>query len=248
MENLTDQKQTISQNQHPQRGRSMVIGLLIVAFGLLYMLHNLDVLDHKTWRAIFSWPMLLVAIGIVNLADRKTTWGLILLAVGGAFLIDRFYDLPFNLFTFFWPAVLIIIGVGLIMSNSSNKVFTAFHRIRNRSSVSDTDQIEDVAVFGGSERYFHSLNFKGGEMIAIFGGSKIDLTQCKLAPGENKLEMIAIFGGTTLIVPNDWNIIIKVVPVFGGFTDKRYNLNVDHTKTLIIDGVAIFGGGELKSY
>lgn len=247
MENLPERDENILKNPNPQRGKTWIIGILIVAFGLLYLLRNLDLMDQRTWQTIFSWPMLLVAIGIVNLADRKTTWGLILLGVGGVFLIDR-YMVDFELNKFFWPAIMILIGIYLIMSNSGSRIFSVFNRLKYSSSGSDSDRLEDIAVFGGSDRRFHSLNFKGGESIAIFGGSKIDLTQCKLAPGENKLEMIAVFGGTTLIVPNDWNVRLNVVPVFGGFTDKRHNLNVDFTKTLVIDGVAIFGGGELKSY
>lgn len=116
------------------------------------------------------------------------------------------------------------------------------------SVVTDGDMIADSSVFGGSERIMHSQNFKGGEIVAIFGGSKIDLTQCTLAPGQNRLEVKAVFGGTTLVVPNDWNISFESVNIFGGFADKRRNINIDPRKTLIISGMALFGGGEIKSY
>jgi predicted membrane protein len=234
--------------QYRNPAKTMVIGLMVVAFGLLYMLRNMQVIDQQTWRVIFSWPMLLVAIGIINLAERKISWGLLFLAIGGAFLIDRYYDLSFNLFTFFWPVMIIVIGIFLIFSNASCPLINRFRRNKTRVSGSDGDVIEEAAVFGGSERIIHSNNFKGGEIVAVFGGSKLDLTQCQLAPGENKLELVAVFGGTTLIVPNDWNVKMEIVNVFGGFADKRHNLNVDYNKTLIIEGVAIFGGGELKSY
>ncbi|KAF0194927.1 MAG: hypothetical protein FD166_3167 [Bacteroidetes bacterium] len=228
------------------RLKTMVVGVLVVTFGLLYMLHNMYVIDQQTWRIIFSWPMLLVALGVVNLAERKYSWGLLLLAVGSAFLADRYYDLPFNLFTFFWPAIIIIIGIGLIFSNTCTKF--RFRKNRPDFSNTDGDFIDETAVFGGSERAIHSTNFRGGKIVCVFGGSKIDLTQCQLAPGRNEIEMTAIFGGTTLIVPNDWNIKVEVFNAFGGFTDKRRNLNVDYNKTLVIRGAAIFGGGELKSY
>ncbi len=186
------------------RFKTMVVGVLIIAFGLLFMMRNMDLIDRQTWRMIFSWPMLLVALGVVNLAERKFTWGLVLLAVGSVFLADRFYDLPYNLFTFFWPAIIILIGIGLIFSNSCTK----FRIRRNKPDISDAegDLIDESAIFGGSERTIHSLNFRGGEIVSIFGGSKIDLTQCQLSPGRNEIEMTAIFGGSTLIVPNDWNI------------------------------------------
>lgn len=247
MENLEKHENQFQQyKRSPQK--TMLMGLLIVLFGILYMMHNIGLVNPVLWRVIFSWPMLLVAIGLVNLADRKPAVGLILIAIGGAFLLNRYYDLPFNLFTFFWPVMIIIIGIVLILSNTRSSFVARIRNRRVRTSASDGDMIDDASVFGGGERIFHSRNFKGGEIVAIFGGSKIDLTQCTLAPGENKLEIVAIFGGTTLIVPNDWNVSVEAVNIFGGFNDKRRNLNVDHNSSLVIFGVAIFGGGELKSY
>ncbi len=247
MENLNKQEKPAHLYKHnPQK--TMLTGLLVVLFGLLYMMHNMQLISPRLWHVIFSWPMLLVAIGLVNLFDRKPLWGMLMIVIGGAFLVDRYYDLPFNLFTFFWPVLIIFIGIVLILSNSNQGIIARLKNWRDKTLVSNGDLIDDASVFGGGERIFHSLNFKGGEIVAIFGGSKIDLTQSTLAPGENKLEIVAIFGGTTLIVPNDWNIRVEAVNIFGGFTDKRRNLQVDHNKTLVISGIAIFGGGELKSY
>lgn len=247
MENLDKHESHFQQyKRSPQK--NLLLGLLVVLFGVLFMMHNMQLISPHLWRIIFSWPMLLVAIGLVNLANYKTGWGLLLIAVGGAFLLNRYYELPFNLFSFFWPVVIIIIGITLILSNSRSGIVSRLKGSRVRIDNSDGNKIDDASVFGGSERIVHAQNFKGGEIVAIFGGSKIDLTQSKLAPGENRLEIVAIFGGTTLIVPNDWNIRFESVNIFGGFNDKRHNLNVDQSKTLVISGVAIFGGGELKSY
>ncbi len=76
------------------------------------------------------------------------------------------------------------------------------------------------------------------------------MSSCKLAEGTNVLNVTAIFGGSTIIVPRDWNVIMNVTPIFGGFSNKirrEPNLVVDQTRTLIIKGTAIFGGGEVKS-
>ncbi len=245
METYHDNENNKVMKPHHQL-KTMLVGVLVVTFGLLFMMHNMGLIDRSVWRIIFSWPMLLVALGVVNLAEQKFSWGLILLSVGGVFLIDRYYDLPYNIFTFFWPVLIIAIGLGMIFTNS----FRAFRIRRNRPDFisPDGDQLNEQAIFGGSERAIHSNNFRGGEIVAIFGGTKTDLTQCQLAPGDNVLELTAIFGGTTLIVPNDWNVKVEMTNIFGGFSDKRRNMNVDFNKTLIIKGAAIFGGGELKSY
>jgi len=226
--------------------KTMLVGILIVSFGLLYMLRNMGMINHSTWHMIFSWPMLLVVLGVVNLAERKFSWGVLLLAVGVVFLADRYYDLPYNLFTFFWPIIIIMVGVSLIFSNSLSSL--RFKRSKPDVVTEDGDYIDEAAIFGGSERVIYAQNFRGGKVVAIFGGTKLDLTQCQLAPGNNYLEMIAIFGGSTLIVPNDWNVKVESFNAFGGFADKRRNLNIDISKTLVIKGATVFGGGELKSY
>ncbi len=111
--------------------------------------------------------------------------------------------------------------------------------------------IDIINIFSGGERQIVTENFKGGKITSIFGGSEIDLTQAKLAPGVSELEIACIFGGTTIIVPTDWNIKVEVVPVLGGFGDERkLNLGraVDTSRQLIIKGAVVFGGGEIKSY
>jgi predicted membrane protein len=112
------------------------------------------------------------------------------------------------------------------------------------------DYINDVNVFGGSEKKLSTQTFRGGKITSVFGGSNYDMLNCKLAEGKNVLDMINIFGGSKIIVPNNWKIHIEVVSIFGGFSDKRklVNINPDCPECeLYITGIAIFGGGEIKS-
>ena len=65
------------------------------------------------------------------------------------------------------------------------------------------------------------------------------------------IDILAIFGGSTLIVPKEWNVILDVFPLFGGFSNKirrAPETKIDMQKTLIIKGLVIFGGGEVKSF
>jgi len=60
--------------------------------------------------------------------------------------------------------------------------------------------------------------------------------------------MVALFGGSSLIVPSDWNVKVEVFNIFGGYVDRRMSNQVDYNKTLVIKGVTIFGGGDVKSF
>jgi predicted membrane protein len=235
-----------NENTSVSRGmnrKSLVFGLLVLGFGFSWLLHNMGFLGERTWDVIFSWQMLVIAIGIINVAnDTHKGFGWILIAVGGFFLVSDYYDLPTSFRHIFWPALLIIIGLVLIFGSS--KIF----RRRDFTVSKGEDFIEEVAVFGGSDRYINSQAFRGGKIVSVFGGSKLDLTKVELAEGNIEIEIVAVFGGSTLLVPNDWNIKLEVFNIFGGYGDKRVRSQVDYNKTVIIKGVAIFGGGEIKSY
>ena len=223
-----------------------IIGVVLVLAGLFLVMRNTGFFPEFIDHVIFSWPMLLVCIGLVmTLGASEKTSGVIVMAVGGFFLIPMIFRETFHAYNMFWPSIFIIIGVIFI--------FTKRHGWNAVSTTAMTgdDYIDIVNVFSGGERQIVSENFKGGKVSAVFGGTELDLTKAKLAPGRNELEIACIFGGATFIVPDDWNISISVTPVLGGFTDSRKLLpgrTVDPTRQLVIKGAVIFGGGEIKSY
>jgi len=96
---------------------------------------------------------------------------------------------------------------------------------------------------------FISDNFRGGKLTNIFGGSDINLSKANPVPQGCIIDAVVIFGGSNLIVPDDWQVKTEAVSIFGGVSDKRVMpaaFNPD--KTLVIKGVVIFGGIEIKSY
>jgi len=245
-ENYRDERRPYRPEHHHLQNNRAIIGVILVLVGLFLVMRNTGVFPDFIDHVIFSWPMLLVTIGLIitiGSSGGKTS-GIIVMAVGAFFLIPHIFREAFDV-NMFWPAIFIIIGVIFIFSKRRgwNSVSTA-------PLVGD-DYIDYVHVFSGGERQIVSDNFRGGKVTAIFGGSEIDLTKAKLAPGVSELELACVFGGTTIIVPDDWNVKIEVVPVLGGFGDSR-KLNpgrtVDTTKQLIIKGAVVFGGGEVKSY
>jgi predicted membrane protein len=195
---------------------------------------------------IFSWPMLLVAIGLVmTLGASERTAGIIVMAVGGFFLIPTIFRETFHAYNMFWPSIFIIVGAIFILSKRRG-----WSSVISKGSIGD-DYIDYVNIFSGGERQIVTDNFKGGKVTAIFGGTELDLTKAKLAAGKSELEIACIFGGATLIIPDDWFVSIDITPILGGFSDSRKlspGRTIDSSKHLIIKGTVIFGGGEVKSY
>ena len=233
-------------DHHHLTNNRAIVGVILVLIGLFLVLRNTGFFPGFIENIIFSWQMLLIAIGLVitiGSSGGKTS-GIIVMAVGAFFLIPHIFSEAFDV-NMFWPSIFIIIGIIFIFSKRKG-----WNSVSTSPQVGD-DYIDYVHVFSGGERQIVSDNFRGGKVTAVFGGSEIDLTKAKLAPGVSELELACVFGGTTIIVPDDWNVKIEVVPVLGGFGDSR-KLNpgrvIDTTRQLVIKGAVVFGGGEVKSY
>lgn len=220
----------------------MFLGLFLIA----------DLADIVPWRMrdfIFTWQVLLIVLGIIFISNKESKGtGVILIAIGGFFLLPRFFELPYYWRSLFWPSMLIVLGLVVIFGGKRHGGKKAC--FGSNSKISSEDYLDDVTVFGGGDRNVTSQQFKGGKITHIFGGSKYDFSRAMLAAGDNHLELVMAFGGTKLIVPEEWDIRIEVTSVFGGFSDKRVRSIVekDRTKTLIITGVNVFGGGEIVNY
>ena len=60
------------------------------------------------------------------------------------------------------------------------------------------------------------------------------------------IDLFAMMGGTEILVPRDWDVTIRVVSLLGGCADKRRPSSLPATKHLIIQGMAVMGGVEIK--
>ena len=102
-----------------------------------------------------------------------------------------------------------------------------------------------VAILSGSRGVITSQDFRGGEIVAIFGGVRLDLRQAAISVDRAVLDISAVFGGVELRVPENWLVETKGVGIFGGFDDKTLHPKRDpnaKTPELVITGTAVFGG------
>jgi len=241
--------ETIHQHPHHFKRNPMkkfIFGILILLTGSLLLAFNLGALPVEYKRIVFSWQMLLIAIGLINLFSKDSyIFGAILIIIGGYFIIPKAFPGQTVLLSTYWPVLLIFLGLIIILK----KGFFNFHN-RIKKTTTDSSFIEEVNIFGGNKHKVNAPSFKGGKIVNVFGGSHIDLSHTQLEEGKNILELVCVFGGVELIIPSDWIIHVETASVLGGFADKRININPQTTgnKELFIKGVVVFGGGEIKSY
>jgi predicted membrane protein len=236
-------------------GKKVAFGVVLLAAGALLLAYNFDLFPQRVFDIVFSWPMILVTLGFINLYSRQSiVAGVILLLVGSFFLLPHIFAFDFNFVKLLWPAMLIFIGIMLIFRRSVNckahaHINATFEQTETTNTVEEDHYINEINVFSGTKKALAINNFKGGKITCIFGGGEYDLRNCMMSPGRNYIEITAIFGGATIVLPSDWHVRVDMFSLFGGFEDKRYNYNnnSDSAETmLVIKGTAIFGGGEIK--
>jgi predicted membrane protein len=243
-------------------------GLFVVAIGAVLLLDQMG-FPLPDW--LFTWPVLLIVIGLFAGLRRCFRGGggwMILILIGAFFLMqENFPSLPIH--RFLWPGILIFIGLVIIISprrrwrmrgewghdwerhrwdrHRWNKgSYSGFSS--TKEGYSSEDFIDSTAIFGGVHKKVVSKNFKGGDITSLMGGTEIDLTQADFT-GTVRLDVTQIMGGTKIIVPPHWEVRSEVSAVFAGFEDKRQQPAVTNpNKVLILDGTSIFGGIELRNY
>ena len=225
--------------------RIVLAGFLIIA-GTALLLRNLNLLPEIP-DYFFTWPMLVILFGsYLLITKQKIILSLFIMGAGLYFLLPEVAGVNIHDMRIFWPLLIIAAGIILIQKGLSHDrdISAEPEKIGPEINFINSDSVMSV-----SKKIILSQQFKGGKVNNIFGGSELNFLNAKLAPGKNNLELNAIFGGCTLIIPSDWNVNVEMVSVFGGFSDKRKISVSDFSgSSLVITGSCIFGGGEIKSH
>ena len=237
-----------------------LIGILLVALGVLLLLDNTTVFGVDWSLFATYWPVLLIVWGLWWLFSgglRFRIWPIILILVGVGFQLSELGLWQWNV-SQLWPAIIVIVGLYLLLGRRGRR---GFRRRRNanspvasgssarpggRSSVSSGSTWNGVHVFGGVQDRVTAQDFRGGEAVAVFGGIDLDLREAALAEGRADLEVTAIFGGVQLRVPPGWRVNLRNVTLLGGTEQSRQQpAPEDTTGELTITGTVMFGGLEI---
>jgi hypothetical protein len=110
----------------------------------------------------------------------------------------------------------------------------------------DSNEVALIAIFGGAELESRASAFRGGSMLAWFGGVEADLRHATLAP-DALLTVTALFGGVEIELPEGWRVE-RSTRVFGGGVQIDVPEPDDPAApTLSVEGFAAFGGIEIKA-
>lgn len=221
---------------------SLITGLVLIGVGVVFLLDQFGLVKAANiWN---FWPLFFVVPGLVKLTSPGSVgdrvWGSFLVLFGTVLILHEFGRFPYG-WNYLWPLFLIVAG-GLLMWQS-------YQTKRDGLALSGEDDVRVFSVFGGSEQHVNSQHFRGGQLVAVFGGYQLDLTQAEIEGEQAILDATSVFGGGEVRIPRHWNVMIKGIGVFGGYGDETGKYPKDTTKpakTLVVKGVAMFGGVSVK--
>ena len=105
----------------------------------------------------------------------------------------------------------------------------------------ESDEVALMAVFDGTSLESEAKSFRGGSMVAWYGGVDADLRKAELA-SEARLNVAAMFGGIQLLVPPSWRVQSNVRAIAGGVEVGGKDPDDPDAPLLVLDGYAFCGG------
>jgi len=122
----------IDQNQVKDRDQSRkVLAIFLIVIGFLWIARQSGIfygypffhMNHvfapvgrvfgSLAHLVFSWPMILILVGLVLMAGKRSA-GLVLLIIGGIFLLPRLFLFSGAAIILFFPLVLIVVGIAIV--------------------------------------------------------------------------------------------------------------------------------------
>ncbi|QIA09493.1 LiaF transmembrane domain-containing protein [Draconibacterium halophilum] len=116
---------------HRKENSKEVLALVLIGIGLLWILKQtgfffkfpflnfheifspITSVFHGVGHFVFSWPVILIIIGAVLMAGKRSG-GLVLLIIGGLFLLPKLIFISGAAIVFLFPVILIALGIALI--------------------------------------------------------------------------------------------------------------------------------------
>ena len=221
------------------------LGIIFILLGIGALFQQLGLWNLgniiSTW-----WPLILIGAGISQLSKRPVskTSGITLVVIGALFQMRELHIITVSLVRFFWPAIIIAIGVSMLVPRTLKKENHEFIK-----SEIDEDIVDNLALFSGVKSRNISKNFRGGSLVAVFGGIDMDLRDACILNEGARIDVTAAFGGVEIIVPPEWKVVVKGIPIFGGWSNKTRGKNSENSDApvLTLNCFVAFGGVDIKN-
>ena len=218
-------------------------GIVLVVIGVILTLNALDITNINIFFDGW-WTLLIIIPSAIELIARENKfWSAVWLIIGILLLLACRDILDFDLI---WkltiPVLLILVGINLIFKD---KIDRKMEKKRKELKEKGQQMEEYCATFGEIKEDFSNQEFNGANVTAVFGSVDLDLRKAVIS--EDKfVKTSAIFGGIEILTPENVNIKVKSVPIFGATSNKTGRKFDEKLPTIYVDSFCMFGGVDIK--
>ena len=232
----------------PPRGNNKsanIVGFAIVFLGAALLMRNLD-LGLPFVREVFGWEMILIIIGIVIGINSKfeNKSSVILIAIGGLFVIKRLIDLPFWGVVF--PIAAITIGIYFIVRNRNQSTTPPVPPIPPQPSrsweVDEFDWDKRVDIYTEPEPTTYAPPFQQPDNQGDNGDRQRE-KKGYVYEGENYIKVESIFGYAKKIVFSKNFLGGNMTNLFG--STEINLLQADIKQPVALDVFQLFGSTKI---
>jgi hypothetical protein len=222
----------------------VILGLLIIGFGLLLTADNLDYVE--AGNVLRFWPLALAAFGLAKIFQSDTSSGRI---IGGGLVVFGLWFTAENALGFaldldrWWP--LFLVGFGAVILYRAFRGDSDCSAPGERGSTDST--LSELAIWSGKVRRSASPAFRRADLTAIMGGVELDLRSASTGGQAAIIDVFVWWGGVEITVPPDWEVSNEVVAFMGGADDKSTGLQGAQNH-LVVRGFVVMGGVEIKTH
>jgi predicted membrane protein len=201
-------------------GARLLFGAIVVLLGVVLLLDTTGTYAIDGSSVFLAG--LFVLYGLYRFVRSRLTklfWPGVFVLVGALWLAVEFEVLTESAAWDFWPVVLVLFGISVLLGRSGRVVVT--HSARGY------------------------VDEDGDEVVAVFGNARADLRDAvgfeHGTRSPEHLEPVAIFGTVDVMVPEDWTVDVETVRIFGDVEDRRRHPGRNGEADLVLGGAAIFG-------
>lgn len=217
---------------------SILWGLVLIVAGVIIGLNTTGITNINVFFAGW-WTLFIIVpsfIGLFN--DNEKTGSIIGLIIGVSLLLACQNIINFELlWKLLLPTILIVVGVSIILKN----VF-GDKEIFKKENINENNTY--YATFASQNLKFDNEVVGDMSLNATFGGVKCDLRNA-VFKSDIVISASAIFGGIEIHVPENVQVKVKSIPIFGGVDNKIQNDNKNEY-TIYVKATCMFGGVDIK--
>jgi len=104
-----------------------------------------------------------------------------------------------------------------------------------------------LGIFGGFKRQGEWVVPPRFTAWSIFGGGRLDLSEARFTSQETKVFSVALWGGTKIVVPDDVDVEVRGLGLFGLFGKRGARRARPGAPRIVISGLAMWGAVVTKS-